>query len=129
MSAKVLALLLAIGLTVGIGGATTVIAAEKGKVSEKVGKPLAAALDAVKGKQLDTALAKAKEADAIGQKTPFEQFKVNETLAYIYTQQKKYAEAAAIYEKMLAAPQFLTPEQVQSYPKAIVQFYANANQP
>lgn len=111
-----------------MGWAGAIEAAEKGKVSEKIGKPLTAAMDAAKNKQLDTALAKVKEAEVVEKKTPFEQFKINETLAYIYTLQKKYAETAVTYEKILATPQFLTPEQAQAYPRTVIQMYAAAQQ-
>src|SRR5712671_7243473 len=98
MSVRVLALLAGIGLVVGLGGwsesAYAQAKKEQPKVSEKVGKPLTAALDAAKNKQFDVALAKAKEAEA-EKKTAFEQFKINETLAYIYNGQKKFAELAA----------------------------------
>src|SRR5215831_8043002 len=117
MSARVSALVLGISLAIGLGGANVAYsqAAKKDtqKVSEKVGKPLSAALDAAKNKQYDVALAKAKEAEA-EKKTPYEQYKINETLAFIYGAQKKYPELAATYEKMLEAPQFLTPEQAQA---------------
>ena len=131
MSARVSALVVSFSLAIGfVGLLGTACAADKKeqpKVSEKVGKPLTAALDAAKNKQFDVALAKTKEAEA-EKKTPFEQFKINETLAFIYGSQKKYTELATTYEKMLEAPQFLTPEQLQSYPKSIAQLYASTQQ-
>jgi tetratricopeptide (TPR) repeat protein len=96
-------------------------------VNPKMGPPLQAAITAANNKQYDVALAKMKEADA-EKKTSYEQFKIHETLAFIYSGQKKYAETAGAYEKMLETPQFLKPEQVQTFPKSIAQMYAGAQQ-
>jgi predicted Zn-dependent protease len=104
------------------------VAQQKEKtVNPKVGAALQAALAAGKNKQWDVALAKVKDAEA-EKKTAYEQFKINETLAYIYNGQQKYSSLAAIYEKQLEAPQFLTPEQTQSYPKIIAQIYFSAKE-
>ena len=132
MSARASALLLGFSLAVGMVGGSDAFAADKKdntqKVSEKVGKPLSAALEAGKNKQFDAALAKVKEAEAVEKKTPFEQFKINETLAYIYVNQKKYTELGGIYERYLDAPQFLPPDQAETLPKTIAQIYYQAQQ-
>jgi tetratricopeptide (TPR) repeat protein len=96
-------------------------------VNLKMGPLLKAATTAAQNKQYDVALAKVKEAEA-EKKTSFEQFKIYETLAFIYYGQKKYAEAANAYEKQMETPQFLMPEQLQSIPKTIAQMYAAAGQ-
>lgn len=94
-------------------------------LNAKVGTPLQASLAAARNKQFDVALAKAKEAEAQA-KSPFEQFKVNETLAFIYGSQRKYAELAAAYEKMLATPQFVDQSKINT--KAVAQTYSAAKQ-
>src|SRR3974390_2906681 len=103
-------------------------AAEKEqKVSEKVGKPPKAAQDAAQKKQWDQALAKVREAQAIEKKTPYEEFKINEFLVFIWTNQKKYGEAAATYEKMLDSGQ-MSPEDVDKGYKQIANMYLQLQQ-
>lgn len=98
------------------------------KLSEKVGKPLNAALEAIKKKQFDVASDRLKDAEAVAKKTPFEQFKINELMAYFYNAQQKYGEVAAAYEKMGETPQWLSPEQNANLNKSIAQAYYNAKQ-
>ncbi len=102
--------------------ATQAVAADEQKVSTKVGKPLQEALAAGQAKQWDQAIAKLREADAISDKTPYDQFKVNELFAWAYINQKKYGDAAAIYEKLLDSP-FVSPTQSDQYTKQIAQMY------
>jgi tetratricopeptide (TPR) repeat protein len=94
-------------------------------LNEKVGTPLQAATTAARNKQFDVALAKAKEAEGQA-KTPYEQFKVNETFAFIYGSQRRYAELAGAYEKMLATPQFVDQSKINT--KAVAQTYSAAKQ-
>lgn len=102
------------------------VAANDQKVGSKVGKPLQDALTAGQSKQWEQALAKVREADAVADKTPFEQFKVNEIYAWAYINLKKYAEAAGIYEKILASG-FLSPAETDQYVKNIAQMYLQTN--
>jgi tetratricopeptide (TPR) repeat protein len=95
-------------------------------LNPKVGTPLQAALAAGKNKQFDVALAKVKEAEA-EKKTPYEGYKINETLAFIYGAQKDYPKLAATYEKMLETPQFLG-EGSTINTKTLAQLYASINQ-
>jgi len=108
--------------------ATAVIAADQKeqKVGPKVGKPLQEALTAGQAKQWDQALTKLREADAVSEKTPYEQFKINEIFAWVYTSQKKYAEAAAIYEKLIDSP-FVSPTESDQYIKNVAQMYLQTN--
>jgi len=94
-------------------------------LNAKVGTPLQAALTAARNKQFDVALTKAKEAEAQAQ-SPYERYKVNETLAFVYGSQRKYAELAATYEKMLATPQFVDQSKINT--KAVAQTYSAAKQ-
>jgi len=121
---------LALTLALTLGAITTgmwvspqgAIAAERDakKVSEKVGKPLKAAQEAIARKQFDLAFAKIREAQA-EKKTAFEEFQINESLAYLYSNEKKYEEVGAIYEKSLEHPDFLAADQADARVKTVAQ--------
>lgn len=101
----------------------SVHAAEKQEaVSVKVGKPLKEAIDAAQAKKFDDALNKLRDAEAIADKTAFDQFKINQTYQWIYISQKKYAEAAAVTEKLLDSG-MLTPAEVETSTKQVFQMY------
>lgn len=102
--------------------ATAAVAAEEQKVGAKVGKPLQEALTAGQAKQWDQALAKLREADAVPEKTPFDQFKINEIYGWVYISQKKYGEAAGVYEKLLDSG-FVSAADADQYVKQIAQMY------
>lgn len=124
----------ALGLALGVGAATlipgvtgTAYAAEEQKVSVKVGKPLQEAMAAGEKKQWDVAIAKLKEADAVSEKTPFDQSKINEIFGWVYINQKKYGEAAAAYEKTLDSG-FLSSQEADTRLKQIAQLYLQSKQ-
>lgn len=105
---KSLALASAIALSLATGVATltpvTAVAAEQSanKITTKaVAVPMKKAQEAIQAKQWDTALAEIKKAQAAEKKTPFEAYQIDEFLAYVLIQQKKYSEAANVYERML----------------------------
>lgn len=104
-SLLIISLAVAASLTVGGLLAPTPALAQQAKVSKKVGDPLAEALALGKKGQYAQALTKLKAADAVSGKTAFEQFKINETYGFIYTQQRNYAAAAAAFEKSLNSGQ------------------------
>lgn len=95
-------------------------------LNAKVGKPLQEAMKAAKSRQFNEALDKIAEAEK-EKKTAYEQFKINETEAYVYYAQKDYAKLAAVYEKMLKMPQFLSPQSPINT-KTIAQLYASIRQ-
>ncbi len=101
---------------------TAAVAADEQKVSAKVGKPLQEALTAGQAKQWEQALAKLREAEAAADKTAFDQFKINEVYAWVYINQKKYGDAAGVYEKLLGSG-YLSAEQSDQYIKQIAQMY------
>jgi tetratricopeptide (TPR) repeat protein len=73
--------------------------AEQEKVTNpKVAKPLNAAISAAQSKRWDEAEQKLGEANAVENKSPFEQSKIDEILAYVLLQQRKYPEAAKVIE-------------------------------
>jgi tetratricopeptide (TPR) repeat protein len=88
-------------------------APEGPKLSPKVGKPLQAAVEAINKKDYDSAQKKIQEADAFDKKTPFDQFKIDDIRAYVYTSQNIVnPEVVAIFEKSLATPEFLDPDMI-----------------
>jgi tetratricopeptide (TPR) repeat protein len=117
-----LALTLAMGAAVL--SATSVQAAEPaGKVTTKaVAEPLKKAQEAMKNKQWDAALTAIKQAQASEKKTPFEAYQIDEFLGYVLIQQKKFGEAAPVFERMLNSG-FLPAEQVDERTKTVAQLY------
>jgi tetratricopeptide (TPR) repeat protein len=101
---------------------SSVFAADEGKVSTKLGKPVTDAQRALQAKQWDQALSKLREADAIGDKTAYDQFMINQLYAAAYQGQKKYGEAAAVYEKLIESGR-LSDAQKDQYTKLIAQLY------
>jgi len=102
----------------------TVLAAEqaKPKLSKAVGVPLQAAQKAMAAKQWDAALAELKKAQAVEKRTPQEDYQIDEFLGYILVQQKKYGQAAPVFERMLNSG-LVPPEQVDDRTKAVAQMY------
>lgn len=120
-----------LGLALGAMSAATVIvpataqAADepaKPKISKQVAVPLQAAQKAMQAKQWDTALAELKKAQAIEKKTPVEDYQIDEFLGYILLQQKKYQQAAVVFERMLNSG-LVPPDQVDERTKAVAQMY------
>ncbi len=105
---KSFALATAIALSLAGGAAVlspaAAVAAEQSanKITTKaVAVPMKEAQTAIQAKQWDKALAEIKKAQAVEKKTPFEAYQIDEFLAYVLIQQKKYSEATAVYERML----------------------------
>lgn len=103
------------------------VAAEEQKVGVKVGKPLQDAIAAGQAKKWDEAAAKLRDAQAVEGKTSFEEFKVNQILAWVLINQKKFGEAAGVYEKILDSG-FLSGEEADQNVKTIVQLNLQAKQ-
>lgn len=88
----------------------------KDSISAKVGKPLSEAQKLAQEKKFSEALAKAKEADAVAGKTPYEELVVKDMLTYLYGQLRDYGNAAVSAEAALAtgkAPAADTPRRVK----------------
>jgi tetratricopeptide (TPR) repeat protein len=122
---------IAIAISFAVGAVTTaalvapqsVQAAEaKPKISRAVAEPLKKAQEAMTAKQFDAALAEIQKAQAVEKKSPLEEQQIDEFLGYVLIQQKKYGEAAVVYERMLNSGQ-LPPEQVSDRTKAVAQMY------
>jgi tetratricopeptide (TPR) repeat protein len=130
ISSSIRTLALATGLAIGSSILlTSPVLAQKPdpalKINKKVGAPLNEALEAVKAKNFDLAAAKVKEAEAVEKKTPYEEFKIRETAAFMYVSQQKYPEVAAIYEKQMETPEWLPPELSANLEKSVAQLYYN----
>ena len=121
-----LALTLAMGTvsTAALLSATTAQAAEPaGKVTTKaVAEPLKKAQEAMKNKQWDAALASIKQAQASEKKTPFESYQIDEFMSYVLVQQKKFAEATPVFERMLNSG-FMPADQVDDRTKTVAQLH------
>ena len=119
-----LALTLAMGALSGPALFSSAQAAEPAnKVTTKaVAEPLKKAQEAMKNKQWDAALAGIKQAQAVEKKTPFEAYQIDEFLSYVLIQQKKFAEATPVFERMLNSG-FMPPEQVDERTKTVAQLY------
>lgn len=92
------------------------------KLNPKVLKPLQAALEFEKAGKYPEAAEQLKIADAVPDKTPFEQFQVDELVGFIAVKQKQWNEAAAAYDRNLASG-LLPPEQVNDRLRLLSQLY------
>jgi tetratricopeptide (TPR) repeat protein len=108
---------------------SVVVAAEQGgaKLSKNVAVPLKAAQDATKKQQWGVALEKLKEAQAVQGKTPYEEYQIDNFLAYVLFSQKKMGEAAVVYERLLNSGQMPAGE-VDTRTKSLAQMYFQLKQ-
>lgn len=88
----------------------------------EVARPLIEAQKALKNNQLDTALAEIQKAQAVQNKTPYEAYRIDEFLASVLNQQKKYAEGVVVLERVLASG-FLAPDQADATATNIANTY------
>ena len=128
---NVRALVAAVCLSAGVLSTTmlplhTAQAAEEQKVGVNVGKALQDALAAGQAKRWGDAVTALRAAEAVADKTPFEQHKINEIYSWVYVSQKKYGDAAAYYEKMINSG-FLSPQEVDTNIKTVTQLYMAVN--
>ncbi len=117
----------ALGLLLGgLTAAPALHAADKpaaaGKISKKVMKPLKAGLDLANEGKFPEAEAELRAADSIEDKTPFEQFQIDELLGFVALKQAKYKDAALLYERGLDSG-FLPEEQVNDRLRLLAQLY------
>jgi tetratricopeptide (TPR) repeat protein len=93
------------------------------KITTKaVAVPLKAAQEAMQKKQWDVALTEIKKAAAVDKKTPFEAYQIDEFTGFVLIQQKKFGEAAPVFERMLNSG-LMPPEQVDERTKTVAQLY------
>jgi tetratricopeptide (TPR) repeat protein len=123
----VLAAVMAMGglAVVSAGLLVPSVAVAQQKVSANVGKSLKTAQDAIQKRKWDQALTAIKQADAASPKTPYDQYKINELLWYVYLQQGRNADAARLLEQQMASGQMPAGEKVQRT-KTLAQLYFRA---
>jgi tetratricopeptide (TPR) repeat protein len=102
-----------------------VLSAEQPTVSNKLAKPLKAAQDAMAAKNYDEAMAKIKEAQALPEKTPYDNWVINTFLLKVYAAKSDMASEVPIIEN-LAQSQYTTPDQKKIYLKSVAQYYYQA---
>lgn len=126
------ALALALGTvpaaTVLLAPATSYAQQGENKITTReVATALQAAQKAMGAKDWNTAVAEIKKAQAVEKKTPFEAYQADEFLGYIYIQQKKFGDAAQVFERSLKSG-FLPAEQVNDRTKTVAQLYFQVKQ-
>jgi tetratricopeptide (TPR) repeat protein len=99
-----------------------VLAADQPTVSNKLAKPLKAAQDAMAAKNYDEAMAKIKEAQALPEKTPYDNWVINTFLLKVYAAKQDMASEVPVIES-LAQSQYTTPDQKKIYLKSVAQYY------
>ena len=99
------------------------------KFSKEVGKPLKEAQAQIQKKNWDAAMAKLKEANGQATKTPYEQYTINELMAYVMLRTNDAAGAAKLYEQNLNSGQ-VPADQVPGRVKTLSQlFFQTRNYP
>jgi hypothetical protein len=93
-------------------------------VRPEVGKPLQAAIDLLKGKKAKEALARAKEAQTVPNKTPYETYLVSRVLGQAAASAGEPATAAAALESAAASSAAPEAERRQLLALAISQYYS-----
>lgn len=95
-----------LGTAAAVVVAPVAVAEEKKKpekLSQAVGKPLQAAQELAGEGKFREALAKVREAEKIGEKTPYEAFVINQMLAYVLAGAGDFGGAAKAYEAQIAS--------------------------
>jgi len=93
--------------------ATTTSALAADHLSKDVATDLKAAQDAITNKDGATAMAQIKAAQALSDRTPYDDFTINRFLSAVAAQQQDYATAATAYDAFIGTPYFndLKPEE------------------
>jgi tetratricopeptide (TPR) repeat protein len=99
-----------------------VLSADQPTVSNKLAKPLKAAQDAMAAKNYDEAMAKIKEAQAVPEKTPYDNWVINTFLLKVYAAKQDMASEVPVIEN-LAQSQYTTADQKKIYLKSVAQYY------
>lgn len=105
---------------------------EKGKpagdtVRPEVGNPLTAAQELMKAKKFKDAIAKIREADAVADKTPFEDFMVEQMRLVAAYQAGDTATAEAALDKVIASGRMDAAQQLQFVQALAQQHYQQKN--
>jgi tetratricopeptide (TPR) repeat protein len=115
----------------GVMSAPAYAADKKGEkqISTKVGKPLKEALDLAQQKKFKEAMAKAREVQAMPGKTPYEEYKINEILAYIAVNLQDSATATKAWEATLDSGELSPAEMKQRLDQLTKVYYGAKNYP
>jgi tetratricopeptide (TPR) repeat protein len=116
----------AAGLSLSLVSAVSA-AEEAQKFSKGVATALKAAQDATKKGQWNVALTKIKEAQAQSGKTAYDEYQIDNFLAYVLFSQKKMGEAAVVYERLLNSGQ-MPANEVDTRTKSLAQMYFQLKQ-
>ncbi len=92
------------------------------KMNPKVLKPLQAALEQANAGKYAEAEVQLQAADAVPDKTPFEQFQIDELAGFVAVKQQKYDAAAKAYDRSLASG-LLAPELVSDRLRLLAQLH------
>jgi len=115
------ALCIAIALSAMAIVAPSNVGAAEQTVSAELGKPVSAAQEAIKKKQWPQALEQIKAAQAVA-KSASDNYAIDSMLSYVLNEQKNYAEAIKVYERMLNSGQ-VPPNQVEARTKTVADLY------
>jgi tetratricopeptide (TPR) repeat protein len=113
------------GLSMSVVSAVN--AAEQGQFSAGVAKALKAAQDATKKGQWNVAMDKIKEAQGQSGKTAYDEYQIDNFLAYVLFSQKKMGEAAVVYERLLNSGR-MPANEVDARTKSLAQMYFQLKQ-
>ena len=115
---------LILGLSLGFNAVAQEKPAAGPTVRPEVGKPLQAAIDLLKGKKPKEALARAKEAQAVPNKTPYETYLVSRVIGQAAASAGEPATAAAALESAATSSAAPEGERRQLMALAINQYYS-----
>jgi Tfp pilus assembly protein PilF len=112
----------------GILGVRTAVAADKPAVENRqVADALTEAKTLADKKQWEAALAAVKRAQQVPDKSPYAEYKIDEFMGYILTQQHKYGDAAAVFARLADSSQ-ASREDVDRHLSTAAQLYLQAKQ-
>lgn len=95
---------------------------EAPKINPKILKPLQAALELTNAEKFADAEVELAKADSVGDKSPFEQFQIDELAGFVALKQRKFNAAAAAYERGLESG-LLPEEQVSDRLRLLTQVF------
>ena len=125
-AAWLLTAILTAGVVTVLGPAPRAQAAAKPapgpKMNPAVLKPLQAAMELINGGKFAEAEVELQKADAVPEKTPFEQFQIDELVGFTSLKESKYDAAAKAYERGIESG-LLAPEQVADRLRLLSQLF------
>jgi tetratricopeptide (TPR) repeat protein len=102
-------------------------AAEQAVSNKDVAKYLTEAKNLAAGKRWDAAWAALEKAERVPEASPYVAYKINEFKGYVLTQQRKYAEAAALFDQ-LAKSESASDDERNGHLKTASQLYMRGKQ-